>query len=122
MVVISSTEPPSVGVASGELVSSSCAWFAAESFLFVPAEWFSALDLSPCCSVASVTWPLLSTMVVPSLKATDLRGLRSSYILKCLYQPTVLFPSFRSCALRVQLTISAMIAVLYLVQRMRLVV
>jgi hypothetical protein len=80
-----------VGVASGELVSSSCA--AAESFLFVPAEWFSALDLSPCCSVASVTWPLLSTMVVPSLKATDLRGLRSSYILKCLYQPT-LFPLF----------------------------
>jgi hypothetical protein len=121
MVVISSTEPPSVGVASGELVSSSCAWFAAESFLFVPAEWFSALDLSPCCSVASVTWPLLSTMVVPSLKATDLRGLRSSYILKYLYQP-LLFPSFRSCALRVQLTISAMIAVLCLVQRMRLVV
>jgi hypothetical protein len=90
MVVISSTEPPSVGVANGELVSSSCAWFAAESFLFVPAEWFSALDLSPCCSVASVTWPLLSTMVVPSLKATDLRGLRSSYI--SFLSATVLSP------------------------------
>jgi hypothetical protein len=89
MAVISST-PPSPDAAGGELVSSSCAWSAAESFLFVPAEWFSALDLSPCCSVASVTWPLLSTMVVPSLKATDLRGLRSSYI--SFLSATVLSP------------------------------
>jgi hypothetical protein len=47
--------------------------------------------------VASVTWPLLSTMVVPSLKATDLRGLRSSYILMSV-SPLV-FPLTRSNAL-----------------------
>jgi hypothetical protein len=97
MAVISSTLPPSVGVAGGELVSSCASFAAAESFLFVPAEWFSALDLSPCCSVASVTWPLLSTMVVPSLKATDLRGLRSSYIL-IARQPTALSSDSSICA------------------------
>ena len=105
MAVISSTLAPSVDAGGGELGSSSCAELAAWSFLIVPAEWFSALDLSPCCSVASVTWPLLSTMVVPSLKATDLRGLRSSYI--SLRQPIFPFPTYAPTLL----TISAMIAV-----------
>jgi len=108
MAVISST-PPSVDAGGGELGSSSCGWSAAGSFLFVPAEWFSALDFSPCCSVASVTWPLLSTMVVPSLKATDLRGLRSSYILES-HQP-LLCLSFLVDMRPGLLTISAMIAV-----------
>jgi hypothetical protein len=36
------------------------------------------VDLPPFTSVDSVTWPSLSTIVVPSENATDLRGLRSA--------------------------------------------
>ena len=42
-----------------------------------PVEWLSADDLLPLVSFDSVTWPSLSTIVVPSEKATDFRGLRS---------------------------------------------
>jgi hypothetical protein len=38
----------------------------------------SADDLPPLASFDSVTWPSLSTIVVPSENATDLRGLRSA--------------------------------------------
>ena len=42
-----------------------------------PVLWLSADDLPPLVSFDSVTWPSLSTIVVPSENATDLRGLRS---------------------------------------------
>ena len=43
-----------------------------------PVLWLSADDLPPLVSFDSVTWPSLSTIVVPSENATDLRGLRSA--------------------------------------------
>jgi len=46
--------------------------------LGLPVACDSALALRPFNSLDSVTWPSLSTMVVPSLKATDLRGFRST--------------------------------------------
>ena len=43
-----------------------------------PVLCLSADDLPPLASFDSVTWPSLSTIVVPSENATDLRGLRSA--------------------------------------------
>ena len=42
----------------------------------IRVEWLSAVDLSEVPFI-SVTWPFPSTIVVPSLNATDFRAFRS---------------------------------------------